>query len=151
GRFPSRVIRQIIFAIKNFIGLCPVSFCGRQCFHCRLELCFGMQLFMEWGRGRAHTPTFGALPRRFAESSYASSICSCASYTFQYRMSVAGTKRCSDSVPLIHSYNCTRYSPGDASPRNCPCHSIVSRSLLTLWKYFPVKVPPASLFILSTF
>src|SRR5437660_4007529 len=66
-------------------------------------------------------------------------------------MSVAGTKRCSDSVPLIHSYNCTRYSPGDASPRNCPCHSIVSRSLLTLWKYFPVKVPTASLFILSTF
>src|SRR6266576_2545655 len=66
-------------------------------------------------------------------------------------MSVAGTKRCSDSVPLIHSYNCTRYSPGDASPRNCPCHSIVSRSLLTLWKYFPVKVPTASLFKLSTF
>src|SRR6266513_5797814 len=66
-------------------------------------------------------------------------------------MSVAGTKRCSDSVPLIHSYNCTRYSPGDASPRNCPCHSIVSRSLLTLWKYFTVKVPTASLFILFTF
>src|SRR5882724_12628511 len=66
-------------------------------------------------------------------------------------MSVAGTRRCSDSLPIIHSYNCTRYNPGDASPKNFPCHSIVSRSLLTLWKYFPVKVPIASLFILFFF